>query len=127
LRVLVADDNVDSADMLTMLLEELGNDVQAAHDGQEALSIAASFRPDVAILDIGMPKLNGYDVAQRVRAETWGAEVALIALTGWGQSEDRRRSREAGFDHHLVKPVDGATLRKLIADLSSRFARPAAE
>ncbi|MGQ9424489.1 hybrid sensor histidine kinase/response regulator [Gilvimarinus sp. F26214L] len=119
-RVLVADDNEDSAQSMATMLELLGNETQTAQDGLEALGIAASFRPDVALLDIGMPKLNGYDVARRIREHRWGEHMCLVALTGWGQDEDRRRSREAGFDFHLVKPVDLSTVEKLLSgDLES--------
>lgn len=93
----------------------MGNETLTAHDGLEALDVAAAFRPDVMFLDIGMPKLNGYEVARRIRQQTWGMDMVLIALTGWGQEEDKRRSREAGFDAHLVKPVLPATVEKLVA------------
>jgi two-component system CheB/CheR fusion protein len=115
LRVLVADDNQDAADSLQMMLGILGHEVRAAHDGREAVRAAEEFRPDVAFLDIGMPGLNGYDVARTVRARPWGRDVRLIALTGWGQEEDHRRSREAGFDQHLVKPVDPEVLQQTLA------------
>ncbi|MCM5679713.1 PAS domain S-box protein [Schlegelella sp. S2-27] len=113
-RVLVVDDNKDAALSLAMMLQMLGNETRTAHDGVEALSVAAGFRPEVILLDIGMPRLNGYDTARQMRQEPWGRHVLLVALTGWGQEEDRRRSREAGFDHHLVKPVDPAALERLL-------------
>lgn len=113
-RILVADDNRDSAKSLAMMLRALGNEVSIAHDGQEAVDLVASHRPEVAVLDIGMPKLNGYDAARQIRQQSWGEEVVLIALTGWGQEEDKRRSKEAGFDHHLVKPVELATLKQVL-------------
>jgi len=116
-RVLVVDDNMDSAESLVMLLRMMGNDVNTAHDGLEAVALAAEFRPNVVLLDIGLPKLNGYDAARRIREQAGGGEIVLVALTGWGQEEDRRLSREAGFDHHIAKPVDFATLRQLIAGL----------
>jgi PAS domain S-box-containing protein len=116
-RILVADDNVDNADTLAMLLALHGGDVRVAHDGAEAVAVAHEFRPQIAILDIGMPGMNGYAVCQRIRAEPWGSEVALIAQTGWAQEEDRRRSREAGFDLHVTKPVDPAELLRLLAGL----------
>ncbi len=116
-RILVADDNRDAASSLAMVLDLLGNETRTAHDGLEALEMASEFRPDVIVLDIGMPKLNGYETARRIRDEAWGQDVALIALTGWGQLEDRRRSRGAGFDSHLTKPVDPMTLQKLLSDL----------
>jgi PAS domain S-box-containing protein len=112
LRILVADDSVDSALTLTALLSAAGHDVQAVHDGFAALQRAAEFRPHVLVLDIGMPGLNGYDTCRRIRAEPWGRNAVIIAVTGWGADEDRRRSREAGFDAHLVKPVDYAELQK---------------
>ena len=115
-RVLVADDNVDSANSLGMMLQATGHEVRTAHDGAEAVRFAEEFRPDVAILDIGMPKMNGYDAAQRIRAEDWGKAIVLIALSGWGQEDDKRRSREAGFDTHLTKPVDFKTLRNLLIE-----------
>ena len=114
LRVLVVDDNVDSALTLAALLEMYGFEVSTAHDGIEALDETSRFRPDVVILDIGMPRMNGYNVARHIRARRGEPQPLLIAVTGWGQAEDRRRSREAGFDHHLVKPVDPAALAALI-------------
>jgi CheY-like chemotaxis protein/two-component sensor histidine kinase len=114
-RILLADDNADAASSLAMLLEIMGNEVRTAEDGQEAVETAEQFRPDVILLDIGMPKLNGYDACRRIREQPWGRDVFLVALTGWGQDEDKRRSQEAGFDHHLVKPVEPALLAKLLA------------
>ena len=114
-RVLVADDNQDSAETLSLLVQTLGNEVRTANDGAHALEEAESFRPDVVLLDIGMPGLDGYEVARRIRAQPWGATVVLVALTGWGQDEDRRRSREAGFDRHLLKPVDIGPLQEALA------------
>jgi PAS domain S-box-containing protein len=114
-RILVVDDNVDSAETLKELLLGFGNDVRTAYDGLEAVSAAADFEPDVVLLDIGLPKMNGYDVARRLRQQTRGRDLMLVALTGWGQEEDRKRSREAGYDHHLVKPVDLSSLRELLA------------
>ena len=102
-RILVVDDNQDAADSLGMLLRMTGNEVHTAHDGLEAVGAAAAFQPDVVLLDIGLPKLNGYEVARRIRAQEGGADMLLVALTGWGQEEDRRRSREAGFDHHMTQ------------------------
>jgi PAS domain S-box-containing protein len=119
LRLLVVDDNRDSVDSLSTLLRLMGNDVHQAYDGIEAVEAAHMFRPDVVLLDVGMPRQNGYEVARRIRGESWGRDVVLIALTGWGQEQDRRRSREAGFDHHLVKPVDPKALMRLVADIST--------
>jgi CheY-like chemotaxis protein len=116
-RILVADDNPDSAATLSFMLEALGNEVRVAHDGEQAVEIAASFRPDAILLDIGMPRLNGYDACEKIRRHPWGADAFIVALTGWGQDEDRNRSRAAGFDRHLVKPVEPATIEKLIQGL----------
>jgi CheY-like chemotaxis protein len=115
-RILVVDDNRDAADSLGMLLRLMGNEVHTAHDGLEAVGAAAAFQPDVVLLDIGLPKLNGYEAARRIREQEGGAGVLLVALTGWGQEEDRRRSHEAGFDHHMTKPVDFEVLQKLLAE-----------
>lgn len=115
-RVLIADDNVDAAQSLSMLLQLAGHEVRVAHLGREALTQAEQFRPQVALLDIGMPDINGYEVARRLRREQpAGPALLLIALTGWGQDADRRDAAEAGFDHHFCKPVDIATLMKAIA------------
>jgi CheY-like chemotaxis protein len=115
-RVLVADDNKDAADSLAMVLELSGHDVRVAHGGCAALTLAQTFRPDVALLDIGMPELNGYEVAKELRREPWGTGILLIALTGWGQDDDRQRAKDAGFDHHLTKPLDLDTLETLLAN-----------
>jgi CheY-like chemotaxis protein/anti-sigma regulatory factor (Ser/Thr protein kinase) len=114
LRILIADDNIDAGDSLAMLLETLGHQTHTARDGVEALEGATSLRPDVAFLDIGMPRLSGYEVCERIRAEPWGRSVVLVALTGWGQAEDRDRSSEAGFDHHLVKPAGLEALEQVL-------------
>ena len=114
-RILVVDDNRDAANSLAMMLRLMGNETAIAHDGLQALEVAETFRPDVALLDIGMPRLNGYDTALRLRQEPWGREILLVALTGWGQEDDKRRTQEAGFNHHLVKPLDFAALDKLLA------------
>jgi len=120
-RILVVDDNEDATESLTMLLKLSGHETRSAFDGKRALEIAENFRPQVVLLDIGLPGLNGYDVARHLRAQGWGQEALLVALTGWGQEEDRRLSREAGFDAHLVKPVDYSQL----VDLLSRLPRHA--
>ena len=117
-RVLVADDVKDAADSLAMLLELRGYEVRTAHDGHEAVEVAEEFRPHVALLDIGMPKLNGYDACRRIRERPWGQRMVLIALTGWGQPEDRRRTEEAGFDAHIVKPVEIKVLLEVLASHS---------
>jgi PAS domain S-box-containing protein len=118
LRVLLVDDNADSADGLGMLLELQGHEIRVAYDGETALETARSFRPQVALLDIGMPLMDGYELARRLRAAPETQGVLLVAMTGWGQEEDQRKSREAGFAHHLVKPFEPATLEKLLADVS---------
>lgn len=117
-RILVADDNKDAATSMSMLLRMLGYETRTAFDGHEAVEAAADFRPDVALLDIGMPKMNGYDVARRLREQAWARDLVLIAVTGWGQAEDKQRTLEAGFGHHLVKPVDPADLAELLASLA---------
>ena len=113
-RILVVDDNRDSAHMLAMLLRLKGNTLRTAHDGLEALDTAETFLPDLVLLDIGLPELNGYEVARRIRQRPWGKDMILVAVTGWGQEEDKRRSREAGFNFHVVKPLDIAGLEKLL-------------
>jgi CheY-like chemotaxis protein len=119
--VLIADDNYDAADSLGLVLRVAGYDVHLAHSGTEALAIAEREQPRILVLDIGMPGLNGYDVAERVRATSWGRDALLLAMTGWGQAEDKERSRRAGFDEHLTKPVDLETLeRKLDAFLAGQ-------
>jgi signal transduction histidine kinase/ActR/RegA family two-component response regulator len=115
-RVLVVDDNQDAARSLAMLLKALGNDVQTADNGPAALEVIQSFKPTVAFLDLGMPGMSGYEVAVHARAMPAGRECVLVALTGWGQEEDRRRSREAGFNHHLLKPVDIEELKALLSE-----------
>ena len=116
-RVLVVDDNKDGAETLGMMLGLMGNEIRLAHDGQAAVEAAEEFRPDVILLDIGMPVLDGYEACRRIRSQAWGKSMTLIALTGWGQDADRKRTKEAGFDHHLVKPVDSATLLAVFASL----------
>ena len=108
--ILIADDNQDALESLALMLRMEGHEVVCASDGEEALLLAGQKRPEIVVLDVGMPKLDGCDVARRIRLEEWGRGAVLVALTGWGQDVDRRRSREAGFDMHLVKPVDPATL-----------------
>ena len=118
-RILVVDDNVDAAETLALMLTMIGHETLTAHDGLEALDVAATFRPGVIVLDIGMPKLNGYEAARLIRQQAWGADMVLIALTGWGQEEDKRRALEAGFDSHLVKPVLPEALEKLLAEATA--------
>jgi signal transduction histidine kinase/ActR/RegA family two-component response regulator len=116
-RIVVADDLGDAADSLAAMLRMMGHDTRAAYDGVEAVQTVAAFKPDVVFLDIGMPKMNGYDVARSIRSQPDGKYVTLVALTGWGQEQDRRRAADAGFDHHLTKPVAPRTLEALIANL----------
>lgn len=126
-RVLIADDNQDGAESLAMLLRLSGNEVFVAHTGTDALELAGQERPHVAILDIGMPGLSGYEVAECIRREAWGARMTMIAVTGWGQDDDKRRAQIAGFDHHLTKPVDLDVLEQLLMPIdAARMERPPA-
>jgi len=117
-KVLVADDNVDSAAMLSEAIQEMGHDVRTEHDGVATIETARSFVPQVAFLDIGMPKMNGYEAARKLR-ELFGQDITLVAVTGWGQESDRKRAREASFDHHLTKPVDLAAIESFLRDASN--------
>ena len=119
-RVLIADDNADAADSLALMLQLEGHEVRTTRDGREALAAAEAWHPDVAVLDIGMPGLNGYDVARAIRAAPWGGQMMLIAVTGWGQADDRARATAAGFDHHCTKPVEPQQLDRLIAGAAPR-------
>jgi DNA-binding response OmpR family regulator len=119
-RILVVDDNQDAANSLAMLLRMKGHDVRTAYDGLEAIDAALSHKPEIVLLDVGLPRLNGFDVARRLRESEDLRTVILVALTGWGHDEDRRRSKEAGFDHHMVKPADPAALDRVLESLSSR-------
>ena len=119
LRILVVDDNRDAAESLAMLLKMMGNNVHTAHDGEEAVTAAREFQPQLVLCDIGLPKLNGYEACRQMKAQAWDKNMILIAVTGWGQANDRRKAREAGFDDHLVKPVDPQALMKLLAKLES--------
>jgi len=114
MRILVVDDNRDAAISLATLLQITGHEASTAHDGPAALAAIERLRPEVVLLDIGLPRVNGYEVCRRIRAQPWGNGVTLIALTGWGQEEDRRKSDDAGFDGHLVKPVEYAPLVAMI-------------
>ena len=125
-RILLADDNRDAVESLALVLQMAGYEVYPTHSGLQALDVGARVRPDVFILDIGMPEISGYELASRIRRQPWGRDALLIALTGWGQREDKERSRGAGFDHHLTKPVDPDQLERLLQDFSSApAARPA--
>jgi len=117
-QILIVDDNRDSADSLAMLLEITGNKTYMAHDGEEAVEAIEKHRPEVVLLDIGLPKLDGHEVCRRVRQQLWGKDIVMIALTGWGQEDDRRKSEEAGFNGHLVKPVDYDKLLDLLSSLT---------
>jgi len=118
-RLLIVDDLQDSADTLALMLRMMGHDVETAYDGEAGVAAAARMRPDIALLDIGMPKLNGYEAARRIRRQPWGKDMFLVALTGWGQENDRNRTQEAGFDYHIVKPADPTELMKLMEHLPS--------
>jgi PAS domain S-box-containing protein len=118
--ILIADDNRDAADSLRIMLEGDGHRVHAVYDGRAALDAAEALRPEIALLDIGMPELTGHEVAEHIRSRPWGADVTLVALTGWGQTHDKQRATDAGFDHHVTKPMDPDRLRQLIAGLPAR-------
>ena len=115
-KILIVDDNHDQADSLAKLLELMGHDVRLTYDGESALKIASKFRPDIGLIDIGLPKLNGYEVAEKIRKDPNLESMLLVAQTGWGQEEDRRRTKAAGFDYHFVKPVDIDELRRILAE-----------
>ncbi len=119
LKVLVVDDNRDAADTCAMLLELSGHHVQTAYGGRRALELAEAFRPHAVLLDIGLPDINGYELAQRIRATPWGGDIVLVAVTGWGQTEDRQRATQAGFTQHLVKPIAADSLDSLLQALSA--------
>jgi PAS domain S-box-containing protein len=113
-RILIVDDNADALDSLSRLVALMGNDVRQAQNGLEAIELAKSFAPDLVLMDLGMPKLNGYEAAQRMREQPWGQDLAIVATTGWGKEEDFRRTAEAGFDHHLVKPISLNALKEVL-------------
>jgi PAS domain S-box-containing protein len=119
LRILVVDDNWDSVDSLATMLRMMGNEVRTAHDGIEAVQAARTFQPEWILMDIGLPGLNGFDAARQIRGSPGGSVITMVAVTGWGQEEDRRRSKEAGFNHHIVKPVDPTVLEELLAGFGS--------
>lgn len=114
-RILIVDDDRDAAESLGLLLELAGHEVRTVYDGLDAVQVAPTFLPHTILLDIGLPRLNGHEAARWIRAQPWGRDMVLVALTGWGQNEDRLRSTAAGFDYHLVKPVDLAALTELLA------------
>jgi len=113
-RVLVVDDNADAADSLAALLRVVGHEVQTARDGLQALLAAEQHRPHLLLLDISLPQMDGHEVCRRIRAEPWGQDMIIAAVTGWSREEDRRRSREAGFDTHFVKPLSPDSLHQLL-------------
>jgi CheY-like chemotaxis protein len=119
-RVLVVDDSVDAAESLAMLLTLEGHEIYKAHDGAEAVRTAERVRPDIVLMDIGLPILNGYEACRRIRNHAWGAAITLVAITGWGQDEDREQSNAAGFDIHLVKPVDHDELLRVVGSARPR-------
>ena len=119
-RVLAVDDNLDSVASLQMMLRIMGHDVRVAHDGAEAVEVAAEFEPELILLDIGLPRLNGYEAARQIRKLPRGDQSVIVAVTGWGQEEDRRRSSEAGFDHHIVKPVEPSAIEAILSRMSDR-------
>lgn len=120
LRVLVADDNRDSANTLAMMMELMGHEVRVANDGEDALQMSEAYEPELILLDIGMPRLNGFEACRRIRGQPWaGDRLRIVAVTGWGQEDDRKRSREAGFDLHLVKPLDPHAVETMLTSLFS--------
>jgi CheY-like chemotaxis protein len=119
LRILVVDDNRDNADSCTMMLQLDGHDVRTAYSGSEGLKIAAEFKPHVMLLDIVMPEMSGYEVARKVRAAAWGKDIVLVAITGHGQIEDRRKALDAGFNHHFAKPIGLDQLKPILAEFAA--------
>lgn len=119
-RVLIVDDNHDARATLGTLVQMAGYDVHGAADGAMALQLAAHLRPDVILMDLGMPRMDGLEAAREIRRRPWGRNVFLVAVTGWGLAEDRKRSREAGFDQHLVKPVGVAQLLRILEEAGRR-------
>ena len=119
-RILVIDDNLDAAETLALVLKTLGAEVRVADSGFSGLDVYRAYRPEVVLLDIGMPGMDGYEVARRIRADASGSRTSLVALTGWGQDEHRQKAREAGFDHHLVKPAEIPALQALLGSLPQR-------
>jgi CheY-like chemotaxis protein len=114
-RILIVDDNRDGAETMGMLLELSGHEIHLAHTGAEALEVGGRTRPEIGLLDIGLPDMSGYELAERIRREAWGAGMILIAITGWGHTSDKRRAFTAGFNHHLTKPIDPTHLEALFA------------
>jgi CheY-like chemotaxis protein len=121
LRVLVVDDNRDAADSCSILLELSGHRVQTAYSGREALAVASRARPHVVVTDIGLPDIDGYEVAEKIHAAPWGRRTVLVAVTGWGQDSDKQRAFSAGFSHHLTKPIDTDALELLLQSLAAEL------
>lgn len=115
-RVLIVDDNLAVVKMASLMMKLLGHEVRSASDGQEGIEVAAEFLPDVVFMDLGMPRMNGYDAARHIREQPWGERMLLVAISGWDEDEARKRSKEAGFDHHLAKPAETSVLRRLIQE-----------
>jgi CheY-like chemotaxis protein len=114
-KILVVDDNIDAAETMALLLSTMGHEAKAAHEGKTGLKLAEEYRPEIILLDIGLPGLNGYEVVQKIKSTEWGKRIKVVAVTGWGQEEDKRRAAEAGFDLHLTKPVNPAEIEKILA------------
>ena len=124
LRVLVIDDNEDAAESLAMMIELDGHEIRTVYNGAAALELAGCFRPDLVFCDIGLPKMDGYEVARRLRLEAEHSATVLVALTGWGSEEDKRKTKEAGFDHHFIKPAEGAEIESIIRSVSAKLSEP---
>ena len=120
-RILVVDDYPNAAEGLARWLRRMGNDVRTALDGAEGIQVAEEYRPDIVLLDLGMPKLGGYEAAEKIREQPWGKRMMLVALTGWAQEEEDKTVRKAGFDAHLVKPVDRKELAALLAKYDAEW------
>jgi CheY-like chemotaxis protein len=118
MKVLVVDDNHDAATSLSMLVAMLGHDVRTGFDGVQALDLAGEFHPDLVLLDLGMPRMDGYEACRRLREQPWGAEAVVVAVTGWGRDDDRRKTQLAGFDQHLVKPVAPDAIASILSRLA---------
>jgi CheY-like chemotaxis protein len=119
LRVLVVDDNVDSAETIGFVLRKMGHQIRTEYDGQSAVAAADAFRPDLILLDIGLPGMNGHEVAREIRQTPWGGTTTIIAVSGWGEESDKQQSREAGFDHHVTKPLDLEGVQRLLTTVES--------
>ena len=124
LRVLVIDDNEDAAESLAMMIELDGHEIRTVYNGAAALELAGCFRPDLVFCDIGLPKMDGYEVARRLRLEAEHSATVLVALTGWGSEEDKRKTKEAGFDHHFIKPAEVAEIESIIRSVSAKLSEP---